>query len=103
MKKKHLAARLDELERRVRELEARPLPMQQPIIVGPPIYAPYQPFQPTVAPVYPWWQQVTCSPGPSITVSLPPNTCGSGDTFITGNTVDAATAKAPFSYTDGGH
>lgn len=56
MRKKDLAARLDELERRVRELEARPQPMQTPVIVSPPTYAPYQPFQPT----YPPFPIITC-------------------------------------------
>lgn len=75
MRKKHLATRLDELERRVRELEARPLPMQAPVIVSPPTYAPYQPFQPT----YPPFPIITCESG-TVSSTLPPGT------FVTGTT-----------------
>lgn len=58
MKRKH-KARIEELERRVRELEARPLPPLQPIYV--PLYTePPRPFQP-----YRWephtWPIITCT------------------------------------------
>lgn len=69
MKKKHLAARLDELERRVLELEARPLPAWTPIIVSPPTYAPYRPFQPT----YPPFPIITCQTG-AVSSSMPEGT-----------------------------
>lgn len=40
MKRKTQTERIEELERRVRELEARPIPMLQPIYVPYPVYVP---------------------------------------------------------------
>lgn len=70
MRKRDLAARLDELERRVRELEAQPLPMQAPVIVSPPTYAPY----------IPWWQTTTA---PSYPFTYPVITCGTTANGVT--------------------
>lgn len=60
---KALLKRIDELERKVRDLEARPITV--PIIVQPylpPAYTPYPvwPVYPTSSPNPPHWPTVTC-------------------------------------------
>lgn len=63
MKPNEAAKRIEELERRVRELEARPVYLPQPVFVP---YVPVYPsYPPSYPPMYPpqWWGTQTPLPG----------------------------------------
>lgn len=48
MKKRELLTRIEELERRLADVEAKPAPVLPPITVPYPVYPPYPTYQP-------WW------------------------------------------------
>jgi hypothetical protein len=68
-----LEERVKELERQVRELQARPVYVPAPVFVPQPGSSPSYPNFVPYSPYNPWWQQYTVTCGGNLGINQHPN------------------------------